>query len=70
MKLPVCPECGLDPEFHWKNNSFGSCFVALKCPYYHYRVSHGYWAGGKENARKEIEKKWIDAVKNSEVKNG
>lgn len=70
MKLPVCPTCGLAPEFHWRNYTFGSCSVALKCPYDHIRVQHSYWAGGKANAKEAVEKKWIAAVTNSEVKNG
>ena len=70
MKLPVCPDCGLSPEFSWKNYTFGSCSVSLMCPYEHHRVEHSYWAGGKANARKAIEKKWVSEVTNGEVKNG
>ncbi|MFK3708552.1 hypothetical protein ACI2JR_27165 [Klebsiella sp. NPDC088457] len=70
MKLPVCPECGLSPEFHWKNYTFGACSGALKCPNDHYRVQHGYWAGSKVKAKHALEEKWMAAVNNSEVKNG
>ncbi|HHS9649958.1 TPA: hypothetical protein ACTW3N_003480 [Klebsiella oxytoca] len=70
MKLQKCPDCGLRPEFWWKDNSFGSCFGALKCPNYHYRVEHVYWAGGKDKAKRKLEQKWAETVNKNEVKNG
>ncbi|WP_077270206.1 hypothetical protein [Klebsiella sp. LTGPAF-6F] len=70
MKLPVCPDCGLPPEFHWKNYTFGSCSGSLKCPNEHYRAQYSYWAGGKNKARHALEQKWAEAVNKNEVKNG
>ncbi|HCF7883734.1 TPA: hypothetical protein NIU34_000902 [Klebsiella oxytoca] len=68
--LPKCPICGMSPEFHWKDYTFGSCFGALKCPNGHYRVQHGYWAGGKVKAKQMLKRKWMDKVIKSEVENG
>ncbi|WP_368750310.1 hypothetical protein [Klebsiella aerogenes] len=62
INLPRCPTCNMQPEFHWKNYTFGACSGALKCPNNHYRVQHGYWAGSQVRAKKELIKKWRDVV--------
>lgn len=60
--LPRCPDCGMAPEFHWKNYTFGACSGALKCPNDHYRVQQGYWSGSQAKAWKLLIEKWCDVV--------
>ncbi|QIU89340.1 hypothetical protein [Yokenella regensburgei] len=61
--LPKCPECGMAPEFHWRDYTFGSCSGALRCPYNHHRVSVSYHAGQKHKARIALECAWVKKVR-------
>lgn len=60
--LPKCPDCGLSPEFNFKEHSFGSCFGALKCPFNHHRVTTVYGAGSQRLGREKLMEKWVTKI--------
>lgn len=68
--LPKCPQCGMAPEFHWRDYTFGSCSGALRCPYNHHRVQMSYHAGRKLQTRENLMNQWQEKITALEVAGG
>lgn len=60
--LTRCPACGHQPEFHWRDYTFGACSGALRCPFSHIRVQQGYFAGSQAKAKTLLIEQWERAV--------
>jgi hypothetical protein len=57
-------------EFSWKHRAFGTCSVALRCPYNHHQVAYQYGAGTRrEKARAVVIGRWNELMA-KETKNG